>query len=100
MRSKSHLGAGEDLIAHTWAAPDFDDGSADEVNADGKRRVGAWREGVVGEGGVSGGGQRPRSAGSEAGYVIQPLLLDSMADPSGLSRCGAVWRSVVQCGAM
>ncbi len=84
-RNKSHLGVEEDLIARTWAAPDFDDGSNDEscegvkANAWGKIPHHECRRGQ------DPAIQRPRSADVDLVFHIEPLLLDSMMiNPSGI----------------
>jgi len=78
----------EDLIARTWAAPEFDDpGDEDRdssmLGAFGGGRVHAWREGET-RADVR-GRERTRSAhDDEYGLPIHPLTLDTMvALPSG-----------------
>ena len=75
VRSHSHLGVEEDIIARTWAAPEFVDGSDDDGGAM------AWQAREVQD-----AVRRPRSTGSDKGLRFEPLQLDSMAsDPSGHS---------------
>lgn len=76
----------EDLIARTWAAPDFDEPNDEGDDAvGGGGRAYAWEaDGHVG--GQRGRGERARSAlDDEYGVPIEPLALDSMmALPAGL----------------
>ena len=95
-RIKSHLGVNEDLIARTWAAPDFDDGSNDDSYEGVKSN--AWGEIPHCEGrrGQDPAIQRPRSADVDLVFHTEPLLLDSMMiNPSGIhSTCNSIslWR--------
>jgi len=81
-RSRSHLGVEEDLIARTWAAPDFDDGSNDELCEAAKAE--AWGEAHARRSKES-AIQRPRSVDDDSGLHMEPLLLDAMmTNPSGI----------------
>ncbi len=80
-RSRSHLGVEEDVIARTWAAPDFDDGSNDELYEAAKAE--AWGE-VGARRSQQCAIQRPRSVDDDSGLHMEPLLLDAMmVNPSG-----------------